>query len=82
MGGLTGFSSLIDGYMRLDPSGIGAPSTSALEQPETDLDRMYAKAANVYLPAKMNKVAINETKSKSKLEYKRPPSKERKPKFK
>ena len=23
MGGLTGFSSLMDGYMRLDPSGIG-----------------------------------------------------------
>ncbi|XP_066302796.1 protein FAM221A-like [Branchiostoma lanceolatum] len=25
MGGLTGFSSLADGYMRLDPSGIGDP---------------------------------------------------------
>jgi hypothetical protein len=23
MGGITGFSSLMDGYMRLDPSGIG-----------------------------------------------------------
>ena len=23
MGGLTGFSSLMEGYMRLDPSGIG-----------------------------------------------------------
>ena len=24
MGGLTGFSSLMEGYMRLDPSGIGS----------------------------------------------------------
>ncbi len=23
MGGITGFSSLMDGYMRLDPSGVG-----------------------------------------------------------
>ncbi len=23
MGGLTGFSSLVDGYLRLDPSGVG-----------------------------------------------------------
>ena len=33
MGGLTGFSSLADGYMRLDDSGIGAPSREFLEQP-------------------------------------------------
>lgn len=31
MGGITGFSSLIDGYMRLDDSGIGAPSRQELE---------------------------------------------------
>ncbi|KAG8443010.1 hypothetical protein GDO86_011723 [Hymenochirus boettgeri] len=31
MGGLTGFSSLAEGYMRLDDSGIGAPSTSFFE---------------------------------------------------
>lgn len=35
MGGLTGLSSLIDGYMRLDDSGIGAPSKEFLEQPCT-----------------------------------------------
>ncbi|XP_018423537.1 PREDICTED: protein FAM221A [Nanorana parkeri] len=31
MGGLTGFSSLAEGYMRLDESGIGAPDRSFLE---------------------------------------------------
>ncbi|CAK8686005.1 unnamed protein product [Clavelina lepadiformis] len=37
MGGLTGLSSLIDGYMRLDDSGIGKPPVSYLEasQPST-----------------------------------------------
>ena len=33
MGGLTGFSSLMDGYLRLDDSGIGAPSKEWLEEP-------------------------------------------------
>ena len=33
MGGLTGFSSLAEGYMRLDDSGIGAPSREILENP-------------------------------------------------
>ena len=33
MGGLTGFSSLADGYMRLDSNGIGVPSREFLEQP-------------------------------------------------
>ena len=33
MGGLTGFSSLADGYMRLDNSGIGPPSREFLEKP-------------------------------------------------
>lgn len=33
MGGLTGFSSLADGYRRLDPSGIGAPSKEFLQKP-------------------------------------------------
>lgn len=31
MGGLTGMSSLMDGYLRLDDSGIGAPSKEFLE---------------------------------------------------
>ncbi|XP_002126539.2 protein FAM221A-like [Ciona intestinalis] len=35
MGGLTGLSSLIDGYMRLDDSGVGSPSKEYLEQPST-----------------------------------------------
>lgn len=33
MGGITGFSSLMDGYMRLDDSGIGPPPIHILEQP-------------------------------------------------
>lgn len=33
MGGITGFSSLMDGYMRLDDSGIGQPPLHMLEQP-------------------------------------------------
>ena len=33
MGGITGFSSLMDGYMRLDDSGIGPPPRHVLEQP-------------------------------------------------
>ena len=33
MGGITGFSSLMDGYMRLDDSGIGPPPFHLLEQP-------------------------------------------------
>lgn len=33
VGGLTGFSSLAEGYMRLDSSGIGPPSKEFLEQP-------------------------------------------------
>ncbi|KAM4705565.1 protein FAM221A isoform 2-T2 [Rhinophrynus dorsalis] len=34
MGGLTGFSSLAEGYLRLDDSGIGTPSKSFLESSE------------------------------------------------
>ncbi|XP_028926895.2 protein FAM221A isoform X1 [Ornithorhynchus anatinus] len=44
MGGLTGFSSLAEGYMRLDDSGIGAPSLECLESPETAMDHPFIKA--------------------------------------
>lgn len=44
MGGLTGFSSLMEGYMRLDPSGIGAPSKEFLEQPITSHDHPFLRA--------------------------------------
>ena len=38
MGGVTGMSSMLDGYMRLDESGIGAPSENWFEQnPGTSL---------------------------------------------
>ncbi|XP_053121887.1 protein FAM221A isoform X3 [Hemicordylus capensis] len=44
MGGLTGFSSLAEGYMRLDDSGIGAPSAQFLESPVTNMDHPFLKA--------------------------------------
>lgn len=44
MGGLTGFSSLMEGYMRLDPSGIGAPPEDFLNQPITSSDHPFLRA--------------------------------------
>lgn len=43
MGGLTGFSSLADGYMRLDPSGIGKPSDDKLNLPITHDDHPFLR---------------------------------------
>ncbi|KAK2096185.1 hypothetical protein P7K49_025219 [Saguinus oedipus] len=44
MGGLTGFSSLAEGYMRLDDSGIGAPSVEFLESPTMAVAHPFLKA--------------------------------------
>ncbi|XP_041366473.1 protein FAM221A-like [Gigantopelta aegis] len=44
MGGLTGFSSLAEGYMRLDPSGIGAPDEEFLSQEITANDNPFLRA--------------------------------------
>ncbi|KAK3791504.1 hypothetical protein RRG08_061518 [Elysia crispata] len=44
MGGITGFSSLAEGYLRLDPSGRGAPSEEFLNQPITALDGPFLRA--------------------------------------
>uniref|UniRef100_A0A8C9F855 Protein FAM221A n=1 Tax=Pavo cristatus TaxID=9049 RepID=A0A8C9F855_PAVCR len=44
MGGLTGFSSLAEGYMRLDDSGIGTPSAELLESPVTSMDHPFLRA--------------------------------------
>nr|XP_023400117.1 LOW QUALITY PROTEIN: protein FAM221A [Loxodonta africana] len=44
MGGLTGFSSLAEGYMRLDDSGIGVPSVEFLDSPITAMDHPFLKA--------------------------------------
>ncbi|XP_075413687.1 protein FAM221A isoform X1 [Tenrec ecaudatus] len=44
MGGLTGFSSLAEGYMRLDDSGIGTPPVGFLESPVTAMDHPFVKA--------------------------------------
>ncbi|XP_058877830.1 protein FAM221A isoform X4 [Acipenser ruthenus] len=44
MGGLTGFSSLAEGYMRLDDSGVGAPPVDVLESSGTVMDHTFVKA--------------------------------------
>ncbi|XP_020609192.1 protein FAM221A-like isoform X2 [Orbicella faveolata] len=44
MGGITGFSSLMDGYMRLDDSGIGPPPLHLLEQPVRPDDHPFLRA--------------------------------------
>ncbi|XP_042129249.1 protein FAM221A isoform X1 [Peromyscus maniculatus bairdii] len=44
MGGLTGFSSLAEGYMRLDDSGIGAPSAEVLNAPVSTMDHPFLRA--------------------------------------
>ncbi|XP_052064303.1 protein FAM221A-like isoform X1 [Mytilus californianus] len=44
MGGITGFSSLADGYMRLDPSGRGAPNKGFLEQSITSADNPFLRS--------------------------------------
>ncbi|KAL8603803.1 hypothetical protein ACOMHN_058538 [Nucella lapillus] len=44
MGGITGFSSLAEGYMRLDPSGKGAPDDEWLNQPITASDNPFLRA--------------------------------------
>ncbi|XP_039593322.1 protein FAM221A [Polypterus senegalus] len=46
MGGLTGFSSLAEGYMRLDDSGIGAPSMDLLDTPGGAIDNMFIQTFN------------------------------------
>ncbi|XP_043920559.1 protein FAM221A [Protopterus annectens] len=43
MGGLTGFSSLAEGYLRLDPSGTGAPAVDILNAPVNSMDHPYLK---------------------------------------
>jgi len=45
MGGLTGFSSLAEGYMRLDPSGQGVPQEEFLAQDITAQDHPFLRAA-------------------------------------
>ncbi|XP_075443240.1 protein FAM221A [Ascaphus truei] len=48
MGGLTGFSSLAEGYMRLDESGIGAPDQSFFESSTSGTSHPFLRA---YSPA-------------------------------
>ncbi|XP_071478446.1 protein FAM221A-like [Diadema antillarum] len=43
MGGLTGFSSLAEGYMRLDDSGIGTPDDAFLNQPIGAADHPFLR---------------------------------------
>ena len=43
MGGITGFSSLAEGYMRLDPSGRGRPDEEFFNQPISHHDHPFIK---------------------------------------
>lgn len=54
MGGLTGFSSNLDGYQRMDPSGRGAPNKEFLEQDITCQDDAFLRAHVNSLQAKRN----------------------------
>ncbi|XP_041496706.1 protein FAM221A isoform X5 [Microtus oregoni] len=64
MGGLTGFSSLAEGYMRLDDSGIVGPSTqiSSLRKPEEDdmayFERRYQERVKMEKSAKQKGKAL------------------------
>nr|XP_032802107.1 protein FAM221A isoform X1 [Petromyzon marinus] len=44
MGGLTGFSSLAEGYLRLDESGVGVPGDGLLNAPITAHDHPFLRA--------------------------------------
>ncbi|XP_078726445.1 protein FAM221A isoform X2 [Lampetra fluviatilis] len=44
MGGLTGFSSLAEGYLRLDASGVGVPGDDLLNAPITAHDHPFLRA--------------------------------------
>lgn len=43
MGGITGFSSLAEGYLRLDPSGRGRPDDEFFKQPISHNDHPFIK---------------------------------------
>jgi hypothetical protein len=43
MGGITGFSSLADGYLRLDPSGRGRPDEEFFQQPISQNDHPFLR---------------------------------------
>lgn len=64
MGGLTGFSSLAEGYMRLDDSGIGAPSRSFLESSETAACHPFLRA---HAPSHPDKGTLSIDKQVSRL---------------
>ncbi len=43
MGGITGFSSLADGYLRLDPSGRGKPGSEFFDSPISNNDHPFLR---------------------------------------
>ncbi|XP_056597021.1 protein FAM221A isoform X4 [Triplophysa dalaica] len=61
MGGLTGFSSLADGYLRLDPSGIGPLSYSTLESDSLESDQVFERAST-----SLSQTAVHEMERKCK----------------
>ncbi|CAD5125147.1 DgyrCDS13390 [Dimorphilus gyrociliatus] len=62
MGGLTGFSSLMDGYMRYDNTGIGALPEEVLNSPITMNDHPFLRGnlASVVAHRRANKMPIDE----------------------
>ncbi|KAM8967095.1 protein FAM221A [Pelodytes ibericus] len=52
MGGLTGFSSLAEGYMRLDDSGVGAPSGNFFDAPSNGTCHPFLKGYDTTEPDK------------------------------
>lgn len=60
MGGLTGFSSLADGYTRLDNTGIGPLSETELERPIGSLDHPFLKMYEDMKRLDINKTDQNE----------------------
>jgi len=64
MGGLTGLSSLIDGYMRLDESGVGCPTKEFLESASTSQNERQMSVSTSY--QSRSKQAITKKLSKTK----------------
>ncbi|EDV26740.1 Protein FAM221A [Trichoplax sp. H2] len=60
MGGLTGFSSLAEGYIRCDPSGAGQISKEQLNQPITSSDHPFLRTYGI---PPMNKIKAKSGKS-------------------
>lgn len=62
MGGITGFSSLADGYLRLDPSGRGRPNEEFFNQEIGQNDHPFIRQ---FANTDLNRNSIGELEDKS-----------------